>query len=131
MEAGLRGENLGDDFSVREEGGDGAPGLVTPGGAGGDAGGRGDGGSYGGQGGGEVGGEWQDKAEFEREQEVVRGDVGKRDSAVDGGFEEEGGAVPRVKATWGPTDKEARKKAKKDRHQQLKREKAAKQQRER
>ena len=75
-------------------------------------------------------GEWQDKAEFERQQEVVRGDIGKRDNAVEGGFEEEGGYVPRVKTTWGPGDKDAKKKAKKERRKKHQMEEAARRQRE-
>ena len=69
---------------------------------------------------GAVEGEWQDKEEFEREQELVEGDIGDRDNAVEGGFEEEGGKVPRVKAisTKSLKEKEERKKAKKERQKQ-------------
>lgn len=73
----------------------------------------------------EVAGEWQDKTEFERQQEVVQGDIGKRDNAIDGGFEDEGGLVPRVIATWDPIDKEARREAKKERNKKIKKENAA------
>ena len=66
---------------------------------------------------GAVEGEWQDKEEFEREQEVVGGDIGDRDNAVEGGFEEEGGRVPMVKSvsTKSMKEKEERKKVKKER----------------
>ncbi len=125
VEAGLRGENLGDDFTFRKYGGDGLPELMTNGVAEdanehlhldpssteqGDV---------------EMEGEWQDKAEFERQQEVVQGEIGKRDNAADKGFKE-GGHVPRVKTTWGPgEDKEARKKAKKEKKKQFQKEKHA------
>ena len=77
------------------------------------------GGSYTEQGGEEMEGEWQDKAEFERQQEVVQGEIGRRDNAADGGFEQEGGVVPHVKATWDSQDREAKKKAKKGRRKKL------------
>ncbi|CAF9915476.1 hypothetical protein IMSHALPRED_002617 [Imshaugia aleurites] len=129
VEAGLRGENLGDDATFRKYGGDGLPGLVVGNGAADEEEAR-----RGWRGEGEAGqgaeGEWQDKAEFERQQEVVQGDVGERDNGVDGGFEEEGGVVPRVKSTWDPGDTDARKKAKKERRKKTNKEKAAKKQRE-
>lgn len=126
VEAGLRGESLGEDLTFRKYGGDGLPELMGDG----VAEGAGESTSYEEHGGVEMQGEWQDKAEFERQQEVVQGDVGKRDNAVDGGFEEEGGVVPRVKATWGFEDKEAKKKAKKERIKKLRMEEAARKQRE-
>lgn len=116
-------------MTFRKYGGDGLPELMPGNGVAEDA--VGDGSFRGAvsaeQGGGEMGMQdgWQDKAEFERQQEVVRGDVGERDTAVDGGFEEDGAVVPRVRTTWGSEDKEARKKAKKERAKNLKREKAA------
>ena len=140
MEAGLRGENLGDDLTFRrdekwdeegdEKGGEGGPELmVLPDGVAEEVGEH----SFGGRGDGEPGVDdgWQDKAEFERQQEVVQGDVGKRDNAVDGGFEEEGAVIPHVKTAWLPGDKEARKKAKKERNRINQLEKIARQQRER
>lgn len=144
VEAGLRGENLGEDLTLRKDGGDGLPGLMmtmmvaADGGGGAGGGGAGEDGRDGASSSKEMGdvvemgggGEWQDKAEFERQQEVVRGDIGKRDSAVEGGFEEEGGYVPRVKTTWGPGDKDAKKKAKKDRRKKHQMEDAARRQRE-
>ena len=67
-----------------------------------------------------VEGEWQDKEEFEREQEVVGGDIGDRDNAVEGGYEEEGGRVPMVKSvsTKNMKEKKERKKAKKERRKE-------------
>lgn len=151
VEAGLRGENLGEeeqDLTVRrkEDGGDDDDGggllgsMVMSGGGGAGEHGRGGSGFKEGQGdddvvveevGGGGGGEWQDKAEFERQQEVVRGGVGKRDSAVEGGFEGEGGGhVPRVKTTWGPGDKDAKRRAKKERRKKYQLEEAARRQRE-
>lgn len=119
MEAGLRGENLGEDLTFRKYGGDRLPELM-PNSVAKDVGEYAHWGiSQKEQGGAEMEGEWQDKAEFERQQEVVQGEIGKRDSAADGGFEEEGGMVPHVKATWGSVDKEARKKAKKEKRKQL------------
>ncbi len=125
VEAGLRGENLGEDLTFQKYGGDGLPELM-PTGIAEDAGDH----IYEEQGGVEMEGEWQDKAEFERQQEVVQGDVGKRDNAADGGFEAEGGDVPRVIATWGSKDREARKKAKKERTKKSQIENMARKQRE-
>lgn len=125
VEAGLRGENLGEDLTFRKYGGQGLPGLM-PNGVAKDAGDHVNQGYSGGeQGGGEMEGEWQDKEEFERQQEVVQGDVGERDTAVKGGFQEEGGAVPRVMTTWGRKDKDVRKKAKRERTKKDQKEKAA------
>lgn len=82
---------------------------------------------------GVVEGEWQDKEEFEREQELVEGDIGDRDNAVEGGFEEEGGKVPMVKtiSTKSMKEKEERKKAKKERKKQQKTSVKARRKRER
>lgn len=120
VEAGLRGENLGEDLTFRKYGGDGLPDLMANGVAQ-DVGEYGSWGSSYKEQGAATGmeGEWQDKAEFERQQEVVQGEIGKRDNAVDGGFDDEGGIVPRVKATWDSGDKEAKKKAKKERRKRL------------
>lgn len=131
VEAGLRGENLGEDLTFRKYGGDGLPGLM-PNGVAEDVGDYANwgGSAYKGQGGVEMEGEWQDKAEFERQQEVVQGEIGRRDNAADGGFEEEGGVVPHVKATWGSGDKEAKKKAKKERRKEFQLERDAQRHRE-
>ena len=119
---------MGEDSIFQKYGGDGLPELM-PDGVAEDAGGRGHRGSLDNeQGDVEMEGEWQDKEEFEREQEVVQGDIGKRDNAVDDGFEEEEGVVPRVKATWGPQDREARKRAKKERLKRVRMENDARKQ---
>ena len=119
---------MGEDLTFQKYGGDGLPGLM-PNGVTEDAGEQAywDS-SYKEQGGAEMEGEWQDKAEFERQQEVVQGEIGKRDTAVDGGLVEEGGVVPRVKATWGFEDKEAKRNAKRERRKTL--QEAARKQRE-
>lgn len=118
VEAGLRGEHLAADLTFEKFGGNGLPELV-PGNAG-NAVVTADGSQMEHQN-GEVEGGWQDKEEFEREQELVEGDIGDRDNAVEGGFEEEGGKVPMVKTI--PTkrlkEKEERKKAKKERRKQM------------
>lgn len=130
VEAGLRGENLGEDLTFQKYGGDGLPELM-PTGVAEDVGDHVHRGSFDQeQGDVEVEGEWQDKEEFERQQEVVQGDIGKRDNAVDGGFEEKGGSVPLVKSTWGSQDREARKQAKKEKRKILQNERAARTQRE-
>ena len=114
VEAGLRGEHLAADLAFEKFGGDGLPELM-PGNAKNSVVT-----ASGGQmvdSNGAVEGEWQDKEEFEREQEVVGGDIGDRDNAVEGGFEEEGGRVPMVKSvsTKSMKEKEERKKVKKER----------------
>ena len=132
VEAGLRGENLGEDLTFRKYEGDELPELM-PNGVAEDVGDNGYWGStsYKEKGGAaEMEGEWQDKAEFERQQEVVQGEVGRRNNAVEGGFEEEGGIVPRVKATWDSGDKDAKRKAKKERRKKLQAEAEAQRRRE-
>ena len=130
VEAGLWGENLGEDLTFRKYGGNGLPELM-PNGVAEDASEyvRRDA-SYKDNGNVDMEGEWQDKAEFERQQEVVQGDIGNRDNTADGGFEEEGSSVPRVITTWGPEDKAAKKKAKKERIKKYQMERAAQKQRE-
>ena len=129
VEAGLRGENLGEDLTFQKYGGDGLSELMRNGVAE-------DASQYARQdipykeqGDEEMEGEWQDKAEFERQQEVVQGDIGKRDNAVDGGFEEEKGFVPHVKTTW-DGDKEAKRKAKKEKRKKYQAERDVRIQRE-
>lgn len=131
VEAGLRGENLGEDLTFRKYGGDGLPELMKPNGVARDASEyvHRDA-SFKEEGNVDMEGEWQDKAEFERQQEVVQGDIGKRDNTADGGFEEDGSSVPRVITTWGPEDKDAKKKAKKERIKKYQMERAAQKQRE-
>ncbi|KAK0516534.1 hypothetical protein JMJ35_001137 [Cladonia borealis] len=117
VEAGLRGEHLAADLTFEKFDGDGLPELIL---------GNAENsvatvdGSQMEQHTGAVEGEWQDKEEFEREQELVEGDIGDRDNAVEGGFREEGGKVPMVKAisTKSLKEKEERRKAKKERQKQ-------------
>lgn len=111
VEAGLKGEQLGADLTFEIYGGQGLPGLmptengfhdVTKGGVGGaPASSEG------------VGEGWQDKIVFEREQEVVQGEIGKRDHAADGGCDARN--VPTVEPTKTTADKEERRKRKKRR----------------
>ena len=130
VEAGLRGENLGEDLISSKYGGDGLPELMSNGVAKDTSEHVHRDTSHKEQRDVEIEDEWQDKSEFERQQELVQGDIGKRDNAVDGGFQEEEGYVPRVKATWGPGDKDAKKKAKKERKKKLQMERNAQKQRE-
>ena len=117
VEAGLRGEHLAADLKFDKFGGDGVPELM-PGKAGNPVATMGGNQMEHPVGAGE--GEWQDKDEFEREQEVVGGDVGDRDNAVEDSFEEEGGRVPMVKSvsTKSMKEKEERKKAKKEKRKE-------------
>ncbi|MCJ1455571.1 hypothetical protein MMC28_005926 [Mycoblastus sanguinarius] len=73
--------------------------------------------------------EWQDREQFEREQEVVQGEIGKRDNSVEGGIAE-GGQVPMVKATASSGDTDAKKKAKKERLKKERMEREAQRRRE-
>lgn len=107
VEAGLRGEWLGPDV-IKEFGGE--DDSVTLG-----AGETPIGVTGQGQPSLEMDGEWQDKEEYEREQDVVQGDIGERDNPVDGGFEGDGGGVPKVTATKSRGEVEARRKAKDER----------------
>lgn len=117
VEAGLRGEHLAADLKFDKFGGDGLPELMP---------GKAEhpvvtvGGSSIEQPNGALESEWQDKEEFEREQEVVGGDIGDRDNAVEGGFEDEGGKVPMVKtiSKRSMKEKEERKKAKKEKRKE-------------
>lgn len=82
-----------------------------------------------GQGAVEMEGEWQDKEQFEREQDIVQGEIGRRNNAANGDFEK-GGQVPTVKATKSRREKDSRKQAKKDRRKQDRVQWQAKKQRE-
>lgn len=55
---------------------------------------------------------WQDKDEFEREQDIEQSEIGDRDNAVD--YEGDGVRVPnvRIESTQSVADKEARKRKK-------------------
>lgn len=110
VEAGLKGEQLGADLALEQFAGDGLPDLGAENAValptdipdqGLDC--QGDGAET----------EWQDKAEFERQQDVVQGEIGKR-GALSGGLSETG-QIPRVKATKSAGEIDARKEAKKER----------------
>ena len=128
MEAGLRGENLGADLSFKKFGAEGLPDLQIA------ANGKleavdeevpaivGNG-----AGKGEMGeGMWQDKEEFEREQEVVQGEIGPRGNGIEGDDRE----VPSVRKTLTRGDKVERKARKKERRKMLQKEIAGKKKRE-
>lgn len=109
VEAGLRGEHLAADLTFKGFGGEGLPHLIVDGmGDGIGAGGR--------EGGGEEA--WQDKEEFEREQDIVPGELGSRGIGKEG---EEGvdRIVPRVKETLTNGVKKERKARKKERRKRL------------
>lgn len=121
VEAGLRGEHLAADLTFKEFGRDGLPDLMT------------DGGLEGVRTGGKEGTEektWQDKGEFEREQDVVQGELGPRGMGVEGG-ERADGMVPQVKETSMSQDKKERKERKKARRKQSQKEAEVKKRRER
>ncbi|MCJ1254994.1 hypothetical protein MMC24_002810 [Lignoscripta atroalba] len=137
VEAGLRGEHLGADLSFAKKfGGEGLPDLhvgyygVEGAGAGSGAGsgtkqtaaglGRREDDDA------EMGdGEWQDRTEFEREQEVVEGEIGERNQAgVVGSIE--GGDVPTVERSKTTGDKVERKQRKRERRAKEKQEKEVK-----
>ena len=109
VEAGMKGEHLGADLTLEEYGGEGLPDTIgghtiaganeTP------VGGLQNEGQ-------DLEGGWQDKEEFEREQDIEQGEIGKRDNAV------EGNQMPKVKVAKGAgheVDKDARKRRKKER----------------
>lgn len=138
IEAGLRGDNLGADLTFSKLGGQGLPNLQA--GAPGPISGTGRRGGVNGEKGaaGEEG--WQDREEFEREQEVVVGGGGRGEEMMKRGK----GSGVRVRVLEGEDDdrpigggvmpaenKEDRKKRKKERRQNEKREKEMKKQRRR
>ena len=118
VEAGLRGEHLGADLSFAEFGGDGQTDLKA---------------QFNGDTLGpkasratetlEVdGGDWQDKEDFDREQDIEEGDIGERSQAA----RTEDTEVPRVNITMSSANKdtkEARKLRKKERRRKERREK--------
>lgn len=124
VEAGLKGEQLGADLTFQKYGGEGLPDLlVTSEGLprlpseGLDGALNASVGSLGGGGG--VSGdrvEWQDKTEFDREQEVTQGEIGERDNVM--GDVGEGYRVPDVEVTKSTADREERKRRKKARRSQ-------------
>ena len=75
VEAGLRGEHLAADLTFEKFGGEGLPGLMPNGGVMGSGKDAVGGAKEGSLNLGKEGG-WQDKEEFEREQEVVQGSLG-------------------------------------------------------
>lgn len=122
VEAGLRGEQLGADLTFGKYGGEGLPDMMVLGeGLPRSTSDRLDGGLNGsnsGPGGGEGGSgiEWQDKTEFDREQDVTQGEIGERDNVV--GDEGDGYRVPNVEVPKSTDDKEQRKRRKKERRLQ-------------
>lgn len=122
VEAGLKGEQLGADLTFQRYGGEGLPDMLVA--SDGMPGKPSEGfdapnasvGGLGGGGSGIVGDnkvEWQDKTEFDREQEVTQGEIGERDNTV--GDVGDGYRVPDVEVTKSAADKERkrRKKARK------------------
>ncbi len=120
VEAGLRGEHLAADLTFKEFGGEGLPDLMIDR--------RGEGVETGGKEGGEEE-TWQDKGDFEREQDIVQGELGPRGNGVEGG-EGADGMVPRVKETLTSGDKKERKERKRGRRKQLQKEAEVKKRRE-
>lgn len=70
---------------------------------------------------------WQDRTEFDRQQEIVQGEIGERDNAAR--KRHDALTVPRVEATKTIADKDVRKKRKKERRQQERKEAEIKKQR--
>ena len=124
VEAGLKGEHLGADLMLEEYGGEGLLGMsdghAVAGASEIPVGGLQDEGQ-------QLEGDWQDKEEFEREQDIVQGEIGKRDNAV------EGKRTPKVKVANGgghELDKEARKRLKKEKRKKEKQAELKRKQRE-
>ena len=114
VEAGLRGEQLGADLMFEEFGEQGVPELMPT--QNGFQGSLPEGLSGAAKGGDGVEGGWQDRTEFERQQDIVQGENGKRHSAIGQGRDTRN--VPRVEATDTNADREKRKKRKKQRRRQ-------------
>ena len=132
VEAGLKGEHLDADLTF-EDGGEGLPDSTVGENAvagSNDALTGGQGKRNGQMQGQSWEGEWQDKEEFEREQDIMNGEIGRRDNAIDGDYEGMGNHIPKVKTTISSGDKEARKKAKKDKRKQNRTDTLAKKMRE-
>ena len=116
VEAGLRGEHLGADLSLKKYGGDGLPKMMDQASAGAK-------GFYEAQRDEsqerqvkeeDLG--WQDKAEFEREQDIEQGELGPRNNAVEGSGWQNGRPpqVPKVEVPMSAADKDERKRRKKE-----------------
>ena len=108
---------MGADLSFAKFGGEGLPELMATGAV---PQGGGEGGKEGKEG-------WQDKGEFEREQDIVQGEIGPRGNEPEGKV---GGEVPSVRETMTSGDKEARRARKKGRRKVLQKEAEAKKRRE-
>lgn len=127
VEAGLKGEHLGADLTFENFGGQGLPDLMGEDAIAGatekpigemERQGQ------------TLEGEWQEKEEFERQQEMVQGEIGERDNAPSGGFNQDNGRTPRVKVTKSNGQIDARREAKKERRKKGKVEREAKRRRE-
>lgn len=121
VEAGLKGEHLGADLSFAQFGGEGLPDLQIELNGNNSASVKGQGVDPDGQGTdadmGEVG--WQDKGEFEREQEITEGEiVGRSQAAIEG--PKELFNVPRVEKALTTGDKAERKRKKHERRKEQK-----------
>lgn len=111
VEAGLEGEHLGADLTFTKFGTEVLPDLVVdnaPTGAlkisaGGPEKQR-----------QEISSEWQDKEIFEQQQDVMQGEIGRRENTLNGDLNESG-QVPRVRITKSTGEIDARREAKKDR----------------
>ena len=114
VQAGLRGEELGADLIFEEFGEQRVPELMPT--QNGFQGSLPEGLSGVAKGGDGVERGWQDRTEFERQQDIVQGENGKRHSAIGQGRETR--TVPRVEATDINTDREERKRRKKQRRRQ-------------
>ena len=121
VEAGLRGEHLAADLTFKTLGEEGILEVAVTGSE--NAQSTSDGVSKGN--GQEMEYEWQDRREFEQEQQIVLGEIGPRDNGVEGRVRE-GEKVPEVKATNTIEDVTARKRAKKERHKKAKTDRDAK-----
>lgn len=62
----------------------------------------------------EISSEWQDKEIFEQQQDVMQGEIGRRENTLNGDLNESG-QVPRVRITKSTGEIDARREAKKDR----------------
>jgi hypothetical protein len=112
VEAGLEGKHLGADLTFKEFGGEGLPDLMVkntfteaieiPV--------RGPERQM-----QKMEGIWQDKGEYERQQDVMQGEIGQGENTLNSDLEEESGHVPRVRSTKSTGEIDARREAKKDR----------------